>query len=496
MPEQRDQWGSRLGFILATVGSAIGVSNVWRFSYLAYKDGGGAFLFPYLIALFVVGIPLLIVEQSLGHEMHGSAPAVFREIKKKLEVLGWWPVVILVFGLNLYYAVILSDCVNYLRLSFTLGWGSDPNAFFYNDFLQMTANPWAVGMPVAAIAIGLALVWLVNWGIIRKGLRGGVERICKILIPVLMVLAAVLVIRGVTLPGAWSGIRWYLTPDFSSLFIPSVWIDAFSQVFFSLSLGMGVVIAYSKYLPEKSDLFSNALIIGFADTFFSVFIGLAVFGILGNMMYTTGLPIDRVVEGGIGLAFVVFPRAFNALPVLPQLVAALFFLTLIVAGLSSLISMIVAFLSGIVDKFDVDQNRWIALLCLIGFAGGLVFTTRSGIIWLDIVDHFLLGYGLVLMGLIEIVVIGWVYGAHRISRHISSTSSVTLGGAFDVLIRWVTPGVIGAVFLSSLYSEVVVPYGGYPRSAVLVIGVGWLLATLTIAVVISRMAWATPEGTE
>ncbi len=493
MPEQRDQWGSRLGFILATVGSAIGVSNVWRFSYLAYKDGGGAFLFPYLIALCVVGIPLLVVEQSLGHEKRGSAPAVFREIKEKLEVLGWWPVVILVFGLNLYYAVILSDCVNYFGLSFTLGWGNNPNAFFYNDFLQATGDPWAIGMPVAAIVIGLAIIWLVNWAIIKKGLRGGVERVCKILIPLLMILATVLVLRGVTLPGAWEGIQWYLTPDFSSLLDASVWIDAFSQVFFSLSLGMGVIIAYSKYLPRKSKLFSNALIVGFADTLFSVFIGLAVFGILGNMMHTTGLPMEQVVEGGIGLAFVVFPQAFNALPFVPQLVGALFFLTLIAAGLSSLISMIVAFLSGIVDKFNVDQQRWITLLCVIGFAGGLVFTTRGGIIWLDIVDHFLLGYGLVLMGLIEILVIGWVYGAHRVSRHVSGMSSIGLGGGFETLIRFVTPGILGVVLLFSLYSEALSSYGGYPRSAVLVIGVGWLLVTLAIAVALSRMAWTAPE---
>lgn len=489
MAKQREQWGSRMGFILATIGSAIGVSNVWRFSYLAYKNGGGAFLLPYAIALLTVGIPLLIVEQSLGHKMRGSAPAVFRKIKRKVEVFGWWPVVILVFGLNLYYAVILSDCLNYLGLSATLGWGNDPNAYFFNDFLHASHDPWAIGLPVLAIVLGLLIIWVLNWAVIRGGLRGGVERMCKILIPLLMVLATVLVIRGVTLPGSWEGIRWYLTPDFNALFNPLVWIDAFSQVFFSLSLGMGVIIAYSKYLPTKSNLFGNALIVGCADTFFSVFIGIAVFGILGNMMYTTGLPMEEVVEGGIGLAFVVFPQAFNTLPFLPQLVAALFFLTLIAAGLSSLISMVVAFLSGIIDKFKVSQGTWINLLCVIGFLGGIIFTTESGIMWLDIVDHFLLGYGLVFMGLLEITIIAWVYGEQRIVQHVNTMSAVKLGNNFGRLIKFVTPGILSMVLLFSIYNEIVIPYGGYSRSATLIIGFGWLLATLLIAIGLSRLKW-------
>ncbi|HDS59659.1 MAG TPA: sodium-dependent transporter [Thermoplasmatales archaeon] len=494
MAERPERWGSRMGFILATIGSAIGVSNVWRFSYLAYKNGGGAFLLPYAIALLTVGIPLLIVEQSLGHEMRGSAPAVFRKIKQKFEVFGWWPVVILVFGLNLYYAVILSDCINYFALSATLGWGDDPNAYFFHDFLHASHDPWVIGLPVLAIVLGLLIIWVLNWVIIRSGLRGGVERVCKILIPLLMVLASILVIRGVTLPGSWEGIRWYVTPHFDALFNPLVWIDAFSQVFFSLSLGMGVIMAYSKYLPKKSNLFGNALIVGFADTFFSVFIGIAVFGILGNMMHTTGLPMEEVVEGGIGLAFVVFPQAFNTLPLLPQIVAALFFLTLIAAGLSSLISMIVAFLSGIIDKFKVNQGKWINLLCIIGFLGGIIFTTESGIMWLDIVDHFLLGYGLVLMGLLEIVIITWVYGEHRIVQHVNAMSAHRLGATFSRLIKYVTPGMLGVVLLFSVYNEIVIPYGGYSRSATMVIGFGWLLATLLIAIGLSRLKWRTDDS--
>lgn len=496
MAEQQDQWKSRLGFLLATIGSAIGVSNIWRFSYLAYKNGGGAFLLPYIIALFTVGIPLLVIEQSIGHKMRGSAPLSFRKIKQKFEWLGWWPVVILMFGLNLYYAVIISDCLNYFGMSFTLEWGANPNSFFFNDFLHSTGNPWVIGLPVLLIVLGLLIVWILNWVIVIKGLRGGIERVCKILIPLLIILVTILVIRGITLPGAMTGITKYLVPDFKSLLTPGVWIDAFSQVFFSLSIGMGVIIAYAKYLPKKSNLLGNAFVIGITDTLFSVFTGLAVFGILGNMMYTTGLPMEKVVEGGIGLAFIVFPKAFNTLPFVPQFVAALFFLTLIAAGLSSMISMIVAFLSGIIDKFQVNEKRGITLLCIGGFLGGIIFTTGSGIIWLDIVDHFLLGYGLVLVGLIESIMIAWIYGIENIIKHVNSMSSFKIGKNFGRVLKFLTPGILGATLLFSLYNEAIVPYGGYPRSATLIIGVGWMLATVILALILYKMKWKKHPNTE
>lgn len=489
MVKKQDQWKSRTGFLLATIGSAIGVSNIWRFSYLAYKNGGGAFLLPYITALCIIGIPLLIIEQTIGHKMRGSAPLAFRKIKKKFELMGWWPVVILVFGLNLYYAVILSDCLNYFGMSFTLAWGDNPNNFFFNDFLQSTGNPWVIGAPVLAIVVGLLIIWILNWVIVSRGLRDGIEKVCKILIPLLILLVSILVIRGVTLPGAMDGIRQYLIPDFKAVLNPGVWIDAFSQVFFSLSIGMGVIIAYSKYLPKKSNLLTNAIIVGVTDTLFSVFTGLAVFGILGNMMLTTGLPLTEVVEGGIGLAFVVFPKAFNSLPFVPQFVAGLFFLTLIAAGLSSMISMIVAFLSGLIDKFGVKEKRWITIICISGFTGGIIFTTGGGIIWLDIVDHFLLGYGLVLVGLIESILIAWVYGIDKIIDHVNNISSLKIGKNFGRIIKYATPGILGITLMFSIYGEFTNPYGNYPISAILLIGVGWTIATAFIALIITKMKW-------
>jgi neurotransmitter:Na+ symporter, NSS family len=492
--EKREQWDSRLGFLLATIGSAIGVGNIWRFPYIAYKNGGGAFLLPYFIALFSVGIPLLLLEQGLGHKMRASAPLAFRKIAKKFEWVGWWSIAIVMFGVVLYYTVIVSGCLNYLNLSLTLGWGTDPNMYF-NEFVGSIDNPWAIGIPVITLLLGMLLIWVINWFIVYRGIRGGVEKACKLLIPVLMILMGILVIRGITLPGAFEGIKWYITPDFNALTNPSVWIDAYAQVFFSLGIGMGVVIAYSSYLPKKSDITGNALIIGFTNSLFSVFTGFAVFGILGHMVYTSGLPIDQVVQSGIGLAFIVFPSAFNAMagstPLFAKIFGALFFSSLIVAGISSSISMIEAFVSGLMDKFKVKRHLWVTIICILGFFGGIIFTTEGGFAWLDIVDHFLLSYGLVIVGLLEIIIVAWIFGSSRIIEHANKMSKIKIGYTLSSLLKIVTPLVLAIVLIFMVYTEIMEPYGGYPRSATMIIGFGWVIATFIIALLLSRMKWKT-----
>ena len=494
MGEKREEWDSRLGFLLATIGSAIGVGNIWRFPYIAYKNGGGAFLLPYFIALLSVGIPLLLLEQGIGHTLRASAPLAFRKIAKKFEWVGWWSIAIVMFGVVLYYTVIISGCLNYFTLALTLGWGSDPNMFFTELVGPMNA-PWEIGIPVITLLLGTLFIWVINWLIVYRGIKGGVEKACKFLIPVLMVLMTILVIRGVTLPGAFEGIKWYITPDFNALTNPSVWIDAYAQVFFSLGIGMGVVIAYSSYLPKKSDITGNALIIGFTNSLFSVFTGFAVFGILGHMVYSSGIPIDQVVQSGIGLAFIVFPSAFNAMagstPLLAKIFGALFFLSLIVAGISSSISMIEAFVSGLMDKFKVKRHLWVTLVCILGFFGGIIFTTYGGFAWLDIVDHFLLSYGLVIVGLLEIIIVSWIFGSSRIMEHANSMSKIKIGSILGSLLKIVTPLVLIIVLIFMVYTEILEPYGGYSRSATMIIGFGWVLITFSIALLLSKIKWNT-----
>ena len=485
----RPQWKTHVGFVLAAVGSAIGLGNIWRFSYLCYKNGGGAFVLPYLIALFIVGVPIMVLEIGLGHKMRGSAPASFANISKKWEWLGWWQVIFVMFGIVLYYSVVISWCLSYLGLSFKLAWQPDPDSFFFTKFLMASKGPFDIGQLRTPIVFSLLLVWFLNWLIVFGGIRKGLERANKIFMPLLFLLIAIIVIWGLRLPGAKEGIRVYLTPDFSRLKDIRVWMDAFSQIFFTLSLGFGIMIAYASYLPQKSEIVRDALLISGINCAFSLFAGFGVFAVLGYMAHTTGQDISKVVSESIGLAFVAFPKAISLLPAFSKIFGVLFFTSLVIAGLSSSISIIEAFTSGIVDKFHYSRKAVVSILSVFGFLGGIIFTTQAGLYWLDIVDHFLTQYGLVFAGICECIILGWIYKASRLKQHINHYSTWHLKGWWDFCIRIVAPLVLFILFSSSLVEEFSQPYGNYPYLALILIGRDWLIYTLFFAVIVASHTW-------
>jgi NSS family neurotransmitter:Na+ symporter len=250
------------------------------------------------------------------------------------------------------------------------------------------------------------------------------------------------------------------------------------------------MIAYASYLPEKSNITGNALIAAFADAGFSILAGFAVFTVLGYMAFSTQQPIENVVKQSIGLAFVAFPQAISMLPG-GKIFGILFFLSLTFAGISSSISILEAFSSAIIDKFHVGRAKVVSTLCVLGFFGGVIFTTGGGIYWLDIVDHFISHYGLVIVGILECILVGWFFHIHRIRKHINKFSSFQLGLWWDMLIRYFVPGVLLIIVVGDLLREISQPYGGYSWTSIIMIGRDWLLFTLIIAIVLSRQPWKT-----
>jgi NSS family neurotransmitter:Na+ symporter len=492
MPPHRAQWNSQLGFLLAAIGSAVGLGNIWKFPYLCYKNGGGAFLIPYAVALLTVGIPVLVLEFGLGHQMRGSAPMSFAKINRNWEWLGWWMVMFVMFGIVMYYCVVIAWCVCYLGFSVTQAWGADPNSFFFQKFLGYTGSPQAVGDVRSPILLTLIIVWVVNWLIVYFGVDRGIERANKVMMPLLVVLLLGLVGWTWTLPGAWSGLVYYLKPNFARLGDPRVWIDAYSQVCFSLSIGFGIMIAYASYLPKKADINFNALMTGLADSAVAFTAGLAVFGTLGYMSATTGKPFDQVVQNGIGLAFVAYPQAVGLIPHLRGLFGVVFFLVLIFAGITSSISIIEAFTSAMVDKFHYSRKRLVTVLCVLGFLGGIIFTTGGGLAWLDIVDHVLSQYGLFIACLLQCLVIGWRGHLRPLREHVDAVSSIRVGVVFEWMIRFVVPAVLLVLIGSGLSADLAKPYEGYSWMAIVLIGRDWLLATLVTALFVAMRPWRRP----
>ena len=486
----REQWKSEMGFLLAAVGSAIGLGNIWRFSYMAYEHGGGAFLIPYLTALLTAGVPLLILEYAIGHERIGSAPLAYAKISRRWEWLGWWPVCFVMIGIILYYSVVIAWCLDYFFYSFSLAWGADPNDFFFNRFLRISKSPADLGEIRTPSLFALTFVWFITWWVVYRGVQRGIELANKILMPTLLLLTTILVCWSLTLDGAWTGIKAYVTPDFSKLSDPKVWIDAYSQIFFTLSLAFGIMIAYASYLPDRTNITRNALLTAFINCGYSLFAGVGVFAVLGFMATAEGKPLAEVVSKSIGLAFVAYPKALSLMPG-GNLFGAVFFLCLVVAGLSSAVSIVEAFVSAVVDKFGTSRKPLVSLVSVLGFLGSVIFASRAGLLWLDIVDHFLTHYGLVIVGIIECVVIGWMFDLPMLRRHINRISSIRLGKYWDYLIKGFVPLALMIIILGDLYQDFSQPYGGYSWTALILIGRDWLLLNLALAVFLASRPWKT-----
>ncbi|MEW4285631.1 sodium-dependent transporter [Priestia koreensis] len=487
--ENRPQWGSRAGFILAAAGSAIGLGNIWRFPSTAFQNGGGAFFLPYLFALLTAGIPLLIMEFTIGHKFRGSAPLSYARLNRKLEWLGWWQVAIS-FIISIYYAAIVAWAMSYTVFAFKLGWGKNTESFLYNDYLHIAKTPGEIGSLVPGVLIPLIIVWVITLGVLFKGVKKGIEVANKIFLPTLIVIFMVIVIRALTLDGAVEGLNAFFKPNWDMLTEGKVWVAAYGQIFFSLSIAFAIMVTYSSYLPKKSDITNNAFITGFGNSAFELLAGIGVFSVLGFMAQQQGVGVDEVVKGGVGLAFVVFPQIINQFPAFNELFGVLFFLSLILAGLTSLISIVETFVAGVQDKFNVSRTKSIMIGGGLAAVLSLLFATQSGLFFLDVVDYFINNFGVALAGLVEVIVVAWVLRElNSLQKHANSVSDIIIGSWWKVCLGVVTPLVLGYMMFDNIRTNIKTNYEGYETS--FIVTYGWMAALLAIllGIVFSISKW-------
>lgn len=481
---KREQWGSRPGFILAAVGSAIGLGNIWRFPYMAYENGGGAFFIPYLFAMISAGIPFMIMEFTLGHKLRGAAPRAFSKLGVKLEWLGWFQVFIAAI-IAVYYVAIIGWAISYLGYSFTQSWGADTNAFFFSEYLQLGENsPSKLGNLQMHIVLPMVLAWGITFAAIFTGIKGGIERASKIMMPLLFLMVIGLITRVVFLPGALDGINYLFEPDFSKITDPTVWSAAYGQIFFTLSVGFAIMIAYSSYLPEKSDINNNAFMTVLINCGFSITSGVLIFAVLGYMAQDQAKPLTEVVTAGVGLAFVTIPAAINLLPA-PYILGPLFFLALVVAGLSSHISIIEAVTSAVIDKLNWSRKKAASVVCGVGFAVSMAFATNGGLLLLDLVDYFINNVALLASCLIELIVIGWLLKISDIRDYANDISDFSIGKWFEICIRFISPIMLAVILATNLWKTFNEGYGGYEMSDLLMLGWGLVAAMFVVAVIIN-----------
>ena len=383
--------------------------------------------------------------------------------------------------------------MKYFTLSFNKGWGNDTNAYFYNDFLRLTDSPFQFGSVIWPILIGILLVWGISWFICYRGVKGGIEKLNKILLPTLVAIMVIIAIRGVTLEGATLGLNKLFTPDWSKVMEPKVWIAAYGQVFYSLSLAMGIMMTYSSYLPKKTDINNSAFMTGFANCGFEFLCAIAVFAILGVMATSQGVGIEEVVSSGIGLAFIVFPKVFTVMGTWGTILGCLFFACLVFAGLTSCVSLVEAVSSAIIDKTGWERKKVVSYISVIGALLSATFATGAGLYILDIMDNFINCYGIVVVGLLEVIVIGWIVKPATIRNHTNKTSYFKIGKWWDFVVKFITPTMLLIMLISNFVAELKAPYGDYNLPELF--AYGWSVVGLGIigALLFSKAPWKNKE---
>lgn len=493
---KRDVWSNRTAFVLASIGSAIGLGNLWRFPYVCYEFGGGTFLVAYLLCLVLAGVPLLMLEFALGKKTNQAAPGAFAAIHPRLEWLGWFAVGV-GFIICSYYSAIMSYCINYLGFSFSLAWGDNPATFFQRDVLDQTgdsSNAWNLGSFRWQIFVGLVMAWAMILFCIWKGTKT-VGKVVWFTVLGPWALLILFVIRGVTLDGASDGLAFYFQPQWDLLwnFSPGpgevgaheLWLAAFSQVFFSLTVGFGVMIAYGSFIDDETCIIKNTWIIALGDALTAIVGGMAVFGALGHKAFVSGKPLAEVVDSGPGLTFATYPEIINGLPY-PILFGILFFLMLSLLAIDSAFSLVEALSAAIRDKFGLTHRKANLIVAICGLACGFPYMFGVGIHWLDIVDHFMNFVGLSIVVLGTCLVVGWYDQPSKIRHFINDHSEGKIGIWWDLRIQLLIPAAILFMLGFEIYERIGGPYGEFEsRSQEVVFGWGVLLLVLTVAVVLN-----------
>ncbi len=489
MTDTRESWSARSGFIIAAIGSAVGLGNIWRFPYVAYENGGGAFLIPYLIALITAGLPLLFLDYAVGHKGNTSPPKAYRKLFKGGETLGWWQVCVCII-IGLYYASVLTWAGSYVYFSMGQMWGDDPESFFFKTYLQTTDAATFDFRFVSHIFWPLVGIWILTLLILFGGVKKGVELANKIFMPLLFVLFSILVIQALRLPGAAQGLNAFFTPNWSAMMDYKVWLAAYGHTFFSLSVGFGIMVTYASYLKPKTDLTGAGLIVGFANASTEILAGIGIFAALGFMAYAAGSNVEDVVSGGIGLAFIAFPKIISSLGAGGDVFGFLFFTSLFVAGISSMVSILEVPIAAMMDKLKWSRKKAVSI---VGGGSAIVsvalFSSVNSIKLVDIVDHFINNIGIIGGALLSIICVAWFKRSamDAIKQHINNISTVKVGRGWDFTLTVITSLILLVTLALTIFSLATKGYDSYSMSLQMIFGWGSVIFCGIIAVVLTQV---------
>lgn len=449
----RDKWTRNIEFLLSCVALSVGFGNVWRFPYTALNNGGGAFVIPYLVVLLVVGRPLYYLEMIVGQFSSRGCVKVF-DMCPLMRGVGVGQTVTM-FTIVGYYAALLSLAMRYFVDSFqyTLPWSecrldwdcvdsskasihisnsttTKPSAVFY--FTEIVTNQFpglenGIGLPNYQLVLCLLVSWILITVLVIKGIKSSGKASYFLAIFPYVILFGLL-IRAVTLDGALEGIKYFITPQWDKLLDTEVWYEAVSQCFFSLTIGLGAVIVYSSFNSFSNNIYRDAMIISWLDTFTSMLSGVIVFGVVGNVAYITDKNVTDVMKNGPELTFVVYPDAIAKMPTWPNFFAIMFFLMFILLGLGSNMGIVTTILTSIKDRYPgVKIWKVVIGIAVGGFCCGLVYISPGGFYVLDVVDYYGVTFPTLVLVVLEAFTFCWLYGVDRICMDIKFMLNINTG---------------------------------------------------------------------
>ncbi|XP_072914721.1 sodium- and chloride-dependent neutral and basic amino acid transporter B(0+)-like isoform X4 [Hemitrygon akajei] len=555
---ERGNWLSKTDYLLSMIGCAVGLGNVWRFPYLAYRNGGGAFLIPYTLMLAFAGMPMFFLESAFGQFASCGCIAVWKAVPM-LQGVGITMMIVVSFS-NFTYICIIGYSLFYLFASLQSPlpwadcfswWGADEtcsrtlrdplcNLTLDNGYSEIVNTTWLqrnnktcsngseinvphqgpseqywvkgvlhqsslmdeMGNIVWHLALCLLLAWLIVGAALSKGIKSS-GKVVYFTATFPYVVLTVLLIRGLTLEGAHKGIEFYIgsQTDFSKLAEAEVWKDAATQIFYSLAVGWGCLITLSSYNKFHNNCYRDTIAVCVVNCATSVFAGFAIFSILGHMAHVQNKSVSEVAQSGFALVFITYPEALAQLPWAP-LWSALFFLMLITLGLDTQFGALEVITTTLVDQFPkLLQSKRLYLtagLCLIFYLLGLIFVTEGGVYWLNLIDYFCTGWILITIALLELIGLSWIYGVNRFIKDIE----MMIGERNCLFWLWwrvcwcfISPCMLLAILTWSLVTFAPPSYGS-TEYPVWATPFGWFLIILCIMwiPVIAIMRVAQAEG--
>ncbi len=445
MKDNRGSFSGKIGFVLAASGSAVGLGNLWRFPYLAAKYGGGCFLLVYLIFAITFGYALMITEVSIGRKTNQSSLTAFGKIDKRFGIAGLISALIPAFIMP-YYSLIGGWIMRYLGVYFMGQTHAAADDSFFGAFISSTASP----------AILMLIFLSVCALIVSLGVEKGIESFSRLLMPLLVVLSIVIAVYSCTRPGALAGIKYYIIPDFSHFSVMTL-VAAVGQLFFSMSLAMGIMITYGSYMPKTTDLEGAVTQIEIFDTVIAFLAGLmiipAVFAFSGGD--------EGALNAGAGLMFVTMPKVFADMS-FGTVIGAVFFILVLCAALTSAVSVFETVVSSICDKTGMSRPMaclvfWVfcvvlGLLCSFGY-GILANVTPLGMQFLDFFDFLTNSLLMPICAILTCVLIGWVAGTKVVEDEVKLSSEFKRQRIFEIMIKWVAPIFLIAILITSVMSS-------------------------------------------